>query len=599
MSRKLVVLLDGTGNEIGSNLSNVLKFYTMLKQTADQLVYYDPGVGTIGHPGWWSAFKQQVHGVLGLALGYGLDENVLDAYAWLVRNYRDGDQVYLLGFSRGAYTARVLAGFMHMCGLLHADQLNLCGYALVTYKRAAEKARREDAKIFRRLTDARRPVIRFMGVWDTVSAVITPRPDRFYVPGLLTLPYTARNPSVRVFRHAIAMDERRRMFRLNHWRPRTEPPGDPEEIELERRQDVRQVWFAGVHSDVGGGYPEEESGLSKFPLLWMIEQVRALGADGLSFDDERVDRLARGIQPEGANPNYRYVTPDPKAQIHKSLTGPWWILEGLTKKSKYKEWPRRLSLFWRYFPGAEPRPVPNRPWQGLPATDPFLVHSSVRFRIAECPEYRPINLPAQYDVETVAGPAGPVPEVPSGPYRPESLGRRLKRLFTTMPDRKAWTLLGAAGFALAILFAILGGCGGFVAWDPKFTREIALVVGAGLGLALFEETLFRGVLMPAPSDGASGLGPAVLSAILFALWHPAQIELCRWLTDGHCLMNWADIAWSPWFLAATFALGLACGKLVDATRSIWPAVALHWLTILVWATLFGAPLGFASPAGPA
>ena len=109
MARKLVVLLDGTGNEIGTNLSNVLKFYRMLEKDEDQLVYYDPGVGTIGTPGWWDQLKVKLQGVLGLALGYGLDENVLDAYSWLARNYRDGDCLYLQGFSRGAYTARVRA----------------------------------------------------------------------------------------------------------------------------------------------------------------------------------------------------------------------------------------------------------------------------------------------------------------------------------------------------------------------------------------------------------------------------------------------------------------------------------------------------------
>ena len=125
MARKLVVLLDGTGNEIKSNLSNVLKFYMCLRKDDLQRVYYDPGVGTIGTPGWWDQLKVKIQGLLGLALGYGLDENVLDAYSWLARNWEPGDEIYLHGFSRGAYTARVLAGFIHMCGLLRPDQLDL------------------------------------------------------------------------------------------------------------------------------------------------------------------------------------------------------------------------------------------------------------------------------------------------------------------------------------------------------------------------------------------------------------------------------------------------------------------------------------------
>ena len=218
MARKLVVLLDGTGNEIGTNLSNVLKFYRMLDKDEDQIVYYDPGVGTIGTPAWWDQLKVKVQGVLGLALGYGLDDNVLDAYSWLARNWREGDCLYLLGFSRGAYTARVLAGFIHMCGLLRPEQLNLCGYALVAYKRSADTGDLDIGFNFRRIAGARRPRIRFVGVWDTVSSVITPRPDRFYLPSLQTLPFTRSNPSVETFRHAISMDERRRMFRLNHWK---------------------------------------------------------------------------------------------------------------------------------------------------------------------------------------------------------------------------------------------------------------------------------------------------------------------------------------------------------------------------------------------
>ncbi len=334
MARKLVVLLDGTGNEIGSNLSNVLKFYRMLEKDEDQLVYYDPGVGTIGTPGWWDQLKVKFQGVLGLALGYGLDENVLGAYSWLARNYRDGDCIYLHGFSRGAYTARVVAGFIHMCGLLWPEQLNLCGYALVAYKRSADTGDLEIGFNFRRIAGARRPRIRLVGVWDTVSSVITPRPDRFYLPSLQTLPFTRTNPSVETFRQAISMDERRRMFRLNHWRDPQGSVPDP----VTGRVRTRQVWFAGVHSDVGGGYPESQSALSKFPLLWMIRQARDLPeGEALRFDERLVDWLARGRRPDDGDPKYPYVAPDPKGELHQSLTGAWWLFEPLPKSARLKE----------------------------------------------------------------------------------------------------------------------------------------------------------------------------------------------------------------------------------------------------------------------
>jgi uncharacterized protein (DUF2235 family) len=300
MARKLVVLLDGTGNQIGANLSNVLKFYRCLEQDEDQLVYYDPGVGTIGVPGWWSQLKLKFQEVLGLALGYGLDDNVLGAYSWLCRNWREGDCIYLHGFSRGAYTARVVAGFIHMCGLLRPEQLNLAGYALVAYKSSADRNDLDIGFNFRRIAGARRPRIRLVGVWDTVSTVIVPRPDRFYLPSLQTLPFTRTNPSVETFRHAIAMDERRRMFRLNHWKDDKGSAPDPETGAVR----TRQTWFAGVHSDVGGGYPEGESALSKYPLLWMIAQARDLPeGEALRFDGRLVDWLARAGAPRTAIPD--------------------------------------------------------------------------------------------------------------------------------------------------------------------------------------------------------------------------------------------------------------------------------------------------------
>src|SRR5262245_63006673 len=110
--RKIVILCDGTGNEISENISNVLKLYRCLRKTEKthprQLVFYDPGVGTLSKPDPWHKFKQNLDLVLGLATGYGLDDAVLHGYEFLVEHYEEGDEIYLLGFSRGAYTVRVL-----------------------------------------------------------------------------------------------------------------------------------------------------------------------------------------------------------------------------------------------------------------------------------------------------------------------------------------------------------------------------------------------------------------------------------------------------------------------------------------------------------
>jgi len=575
MARKLVVCLDGTGNEIGVNLSNVLKLYRVIEKSDDQLVYYDPGVGTIGQPGWWRQLAVKVQGVLGLALGLGLDDNVLGAYSWLCRSWREGDEIYLFGFSRGAYTARVLAGFIRLIGLLDAEQLNLCGYALVAYKKSGDTGDFKIGGDFARVAKSRLATIRFIGVWDTVSSVLTPNAKFFFLPWPLTLPFTRKNSRVEIFRHAISVDERRRMFRLNHWQDPQRFKPDPEDPSKDRDQDIRQVWFAGVHSDVGGGYPEIDSGLSKYPLLWMAEEAAKAG---LALDLPMLAHLGAGGPPPGPEDRFVYVPPSPTAQLHKSLTGPWWILEFLPKLARLKEWPRRLALLGLYIPWAEPRPIPNRPWEGKPSPDPFLIHSSLLARIAALRDYRPVNLPAHFEIETEAGP--PPPQIPTPPYRPPGVLARLRGLFSTVPGIATWAkLLGllAGLFALSWLLDRLG----IFPWQPDLAFLLGVGAVAGLGTALAEETLFRGILLKPPSDGATGLGPELLSALLFALWHPLQTYFYHPL--------WAPYAWTWWFLAGTFVLGFLCARLTLSTRSIWPAILLHLAVALGWKTLYGIP----------
>ncbi len=576
MGRKLVICLDGTGNQIGSNLSNVLKLYRVIEKSDDQLIYYDPGVGTIGQPGWWRQLGLDIRGVLGLALGLGLDDNVLGAYSWLCRTWREDDEIYLFGFSRGAYTARVLAGFIRLIGLLNPEQLNLCGYALVAYKQSGDTGNFKIGGDFARVAKSRLATIRFVGVWDTVSSVLTPNAKLLFLPWPLTLPFTRKNSRVEIFRHAISIDERRRMFRLNHWQDPQPYKPDPDDPSKDGDQDIRQVWFAGVHSDVGGGYPEVDSGLSKYPLLWMAGEAAKAG---LVLDLPLLAHLGEGAPPPGPEHRFDYVPPSPTAQLHKSLTGPWWLFEAFPKLARLKEWPRRIAFLGLYFPWAEPRPIPNRPWDGKPSPDPFLVHSSAVARIADLPGYRPVNLPAHFEVETAAGP--PPPPIPTPPYRPPGLLARLRALFATWPGGKGWLNLAKEAAWLAPLLLLLGWLGGFVGWHPDFGPGLPLLAAVALAVALGEETLFRGVLLRPPSDGVSGLGPAALSALLFALWHPLQ----AWLYDP----PWEPFTWNWWFLAATAALGFACARVVLATRSIWPAVALNWLVVVAWAALLGGP----------
>jgi len=410
--KHLVICCDGTGNEISENISNVLKLYRCLRKTdrtsPRQMVFYDPGVGTVTEPTTWHRLKANINLVLGLATGYGLDDNVLSAYCFLVEHYAPGDKIYLFGFSRGAYTVRVLAGLIHKIGLISPEQANLAGSGLVAYKQYSGTGRGNEiedlkdvafddqgplpkdeydlAAQFARITSTRWPTIHFVGVWDTVASVIVPRRDNlFLLFSLEELAFTRRNPSVKIFRQAIAIDERRRMFRLNKYE-------EPQEFwsnryvpdEKKVPQDILQVWFAGVHSDVGGGYAEVESGESKYPLLWMIAEAEKAG---LNFNPATVKQLAWGIQRK--NSPFQYVEPaytGKTGMLHDSMTAAWRVLEFLPKRAKYREWPERKVTLGFYIPDGEPRPIP----------DGAHVHESVLKRMAVEPNYRPVNMPKDY-----------------------------------------------------------------------------------------------------------------------------------------------------------------------------------------------------------
>ena len=219
MSKNIVICCDGTGNQVEGNLSNVLKLFRIVHKNERQRVYYNPGIGTIGSDDPWTRLTQNAKGVFELATGYGLDAEILGAYRFLAEHYQKDDRVFLFGFSRGAYTVRALAGFIHMIGLLPPDQLNIANYGLSTYKKVGEQADFQLAWHFGQVTGAQPITIDFIGVWDTVASMIVPRWDRgIPIPTLQTLPYTRTNSSVKVFRHAKAIDERRRMFRLNRWK---------------------------------------------------------------------------------------------------------------------------------------------------------------------------------------------------------------------------------------------------------------------------------------------------------------------------------------------------------------------------------------------
>jgi uncharacterized protein (DUF2235 family) len=310
---------------------------------------------------------------------------VLNAYRFLDRHFEPGDDIYLFGFSRGAYTVRVLAGFLHLIGLLHPDQLNVDGYALTAYKRTAEQDDFSIAWHFQRILNTRAVTLKFVGVWDTVASVLVPRKDRFYIPSLLTLPYTRTNPTVKIFRHAMAIDERRRMFRVNPWsEPQEYVPNRFAKPKPPLEQNIKQVWFAGVHADIGGGYPEAESALSKFPLNWMIAEAEAAG---LRINVAMRNHLVLGRKRKGSR--WEYVAPDPKGRLHDSMTLGWKILEFLPKRTSWKDWPDRRSLAGWYVPNCEPRFI----------AEGARLHWSVIARRDAYTRYRPPNLPVRFEIE--------------------------------------------------------------------------------------------------------------------------------------------------------------------------------------------------------
>lgn len=370
LPRRLVILCDGTGNQIESQQSNVLRLYRVLKRDERQCVFYDPGIGTLGAREDWSRWQGKALQAFGLLTGHGLDENVLDPYRFLMREYQDGDEIFLFGFSRGAYTVRVLAGFIHACGLLHAEQENLLSYAFHAYKKVSDTGEFGPLRLFERILKPHRPAIHFMGLWDSVSSVLVPRRKRLYFPTRRQLPYTQKNPSVQHVRQALALDERRTMFRPYLWPKGQEywggpfPPKDSEPA----LQDSREMWFPGVHSDVGGGYEEAESGLAKLSLRWMLDEL-----------DDRLylhhDRVAQFVNGEASD----CVAPDAAAKMHDSLTLAWRVLEYLPqKRSQFSSSGRG----W-YLPRGQARHLPEN----------AELHSSVRERARDVPSYQPVNLP--------------------------------------------------------------------------------------------------------------------------------------------------------------------------------------------------------------
>jgi uncharacterized protein (DUF2235 family) len=337
MGKNVVVCCDGTANEFATDHTNVVKLFRVLDNDADrQVAFYHPGLGTMEAAAALTSVARQVTKILGLAVGYGLERDVRDTYAFLMQQFVPGDALYMFGFSRGAYTIRAVASLLHMYGLLTPGNEPLIPYAI----RMMNAANRErDGKTFDWAEDFRAtfrgPACKphFVGVWDTVNSV-----GWFENP--LKLPYSASNPDIAIGRHAVAIDDRRAFFRTNLWRPDPPPAnGGP--------KDLKQVWFPGVHCDVGGGYPEAESGLSKFSFEWI---AREAALAGLLVNRSRIDEVM-------GRAGGKYAKADPDARMHESLTL-WWRPAEVVPK-RHWNWQKRCEE--RQMNLARRRTVPPNP----------------------------------------------------------------------------------------------------------------------------------------------------------------------------------------------------------------------------------------------
>ena len=328
MPKNIIFCADGTWNHPGETDdglpadTNVYKFFKALEQSAAQAPHYDDGVGADGTP---------IDRLLGGAIGDGLFKKIRDGYTVIARGYADGDRIYVFGFSRGAYTARSLAGMIAICGLpapgKFTDQTTSDAFA--AYR--AGPSRKPLLDKFTADYAARQVGIAMVGVWDTVGSLGIPGDlfDALNV-GVYGFLDTSLHPNVQAACHAVSLDERRREFPPTLW---TQTAG----------REIDQLWFAGVHCDVGGGYAE--TGLSDITLGWMMAKA---GAKGLTFDPY-VYR--------------RYTTLDPTHALDP-LHESWNLVWGLQAR----------------------RQVP----------DGAAIANSVAIRIETLPEYRPANLPAGF-----------------------------------------------------------------------------------------------------------------------------------------------------------------------------------------------------------
>jgi len=319
-ARTLVLCFDETGNQFGLDNSNVAALFSMLRKDdrSQQLVYYQAGIGTNTIPNVATPFWAQVDKILDGAYAKHMDAYIMGGYEFLMENYNEGDKICIFGFSRGAYTAQALAGMVHKVGLLPASDHQQIPFAYKMFSRDDKTGWAQSIEFKKAFSVNVK--IEFVGVWDTVCSVGL----RQHTP-----PFTASNTAIRYFRHAISLDEHRVKFMANYYHLRHEddqkgtelgevplsnqrhshPQNEEEYDSRSTETDVREVWFAGCHRDVGGGSVVHgtRNSLARIPLRWMIRQC-FLANIGIQFYRESLKDIGLDF-----NTLYPFVTPRPAA----------------------------------------------------------------------------------------------------------------------------------------------------------------------------------------------------------------------------------------------------------------------------------------------
>lgn len=277
MSKRIAFCADGTWDS-ASKHTNVYKLYKALLTTSDQLPFYDDGVGADTRP---------IETVVGGAFGTGIWNKIKEGYTKIAHVYEQDDEVFLFGFSRGAYTARSLAGMIAACGLPTKDfKDELVDTAFDAYR---DKPNREEKLKALAGCNMYKGAITMVGVWDTVGSLGIPSVIGAVDPIAYGFLDTSLSSCIKNGYHALAIDERRAQFPPTLWTGQPAPG-----------QTLEQVWFTGAHSDVGGGEPDDGPGttaLSDITLAWMMSKA---SAHGLQFDPAVVKQYTMPLDPEYA-----------------------------------------------------------------------------------------------------------------------------------------------------------------------------------------------------------------------------------------------------------------------------------------------------------